>query len=207
MIRIATKPPVRGGVPNAKRPLGFAKDPRFRGRQEKMLDTYAELAPSIGADPELDRQAQIIAVERAGYTRASTDSAKIKQFMKLWKSDESRAYLCELWGLAVSDDKDPVSLAMQLLHTHAVQTDDSWGPRDRGVSLAATREMVKLFIPAQATKVLQASISAKVERPAQFDQESVMQARTILPAGQVVMPPRPPAGTDEDDDDEDDDES
>jgi hypothetical protein len=56
--------------------------------------------------------------------------------------------------------------------------------------------------------VLQASISAKVERPAQFDQESVMQARTILPAGQVVMPPRPPAQTDEDDelDDEEDDE-
>jgi hypothetical protein len=65
--------------------------------------------------------------------------------------------------------------------------------------------MVKLFIPAQATKVLQASISAKVERPAQFDQEPVMQARTILPAGQVVMPPRPPTTTDDDEEGSDDD--
>jgi hypothetical protein len=186
---------------------GFAKDPRFRRKQEKMLEVYAEQAGTIGGDPERDRAAKIAAVERAGYTRAASDGAKLRQFMQLWKSDEARAYLCQLWGLAIEEEKDgdPVALAMRLLHTHAVQTDESWGPRDRMASLSATREMVRLFIPAQTAKVATLNLSAKVERPAQFDTEPVMQARAILPAGQTIAAPTGPTGADDDDEEEDDD--
>jgi hypothetical protein len=175
-----------------------------------MLDAYAEQAGSIGEDKAKDEQAMIVAVERAGYTRATTDRAKIRQFMKLWKSDASRAYLCELWGLAVEPqlDRDPVSLAMRLLHEHAVQDDtDKWGPRDRSVSLSATKEMVKLFIPAQTTKVQSLNLSAKIERPAQFDVEPEMKPRAILPAGQQIAATKSPIRQgEEDDDDEEDDE-
>jgi hypothetical protein len=183
---------------------GFSKDPRIRAKQQKTLEVYAEQVPEIGGDPLADKQAMITAVERAGYIRPTTDSAKVRQFMKLWKSDESRAYLCELWGLAVSEDPDPVSLAMQTLHTHVVQTDETWGPRDRSVSLSAAREMVRLFIPAQTTKILSGHLNAKIERPAEFDIEPVMQARTILPEGQEIAKPVGPTGGDNDDEEEDD---
>jgi hypothetical protein len=190
---------------------GFSKDARIRAKQTKMLDAYAEQAGSIGEDKAKDEQAMIVAVERAGYTRATTDRAKIRQFMKLWKSDASRAYLCELWGLAVEPqlDRDPVSLAMRLLHEHAVQDDtEKWGPRDRSVSLSATKEMVKLFIPAQTTKVQSLNLSAKIERPAQFDVEPEMKPRAILPAGQQIAATKSPIrqGEEDDDDEEDDDE-
>jgi hypothetical protein len=170
-----------------------------------MLEVYAEHAADIGGDKERDQAAMIEAHDRAGYSRAHSEQAKIKKFMQLWKSDEARAYLCTLWGMAIDDeqDQDPVSLAMRLLHTHAVQTDESWGPRDRSVSLSAAREMVKLFIPAQTTKILSGHISAKIERPAEFDQEPVMQARTILPAGQTIVKPAAPVESDEDVEDED----
>ena len=135
-----------------------------------MLDAYAEQAEWIGADPERDRQAKIQAVERAGYTHLTKDESKLKAFMALWKSDESRLYLVQHWALEISEDPDPVSLVMRLLHTHAVQTDESWGERSRSESLAAVREMAKLFIPAQTAKVAPMNLSAKIERPADYDQ-------------------------------------
>lgn len=191
----------------AKKGTGLSREPRIRAKQTAVLDAYAEQVADIGGDPERDRQAQIVAVEKGGYTRAQTEAAKVKQFMRLWKSDEARAYLCELWGLAMESeaDQDPVSLAMRLLHTHAVQTDESWGPRDRGTSLAAVRQMVTLFIPAQTTKIASVHMSTKIERPAEFDNEPAMTARTILPAGQVIAKPTGPVGEADDDEDEDDD--
>ena len=171
-----------------------------------MLDTYAEQAPFIGADPARDRQAQILAVEKAGYTRATTDQAKVKQFMQLWKSDESRAYLCHLWGLANETEPDPVNLAMRMLREHMVQEDEKWGPPDRAVSLAATRQAIAVFIPAQTSKVATLNLSGKIERPAQFDQEPVMEARAILPAGQTIAKPSGPTGAADDDDDDEEDE-
>lgn len=200
----------------AKKGTTLSREPRIRAKQNATLEAYAEHVAEIGGDPERDRQAMIVAVERGGYTRATTESAKVKQFLKLWKSDEARAYLCELWGFAIEGevDQDPVSLAMRLLHTHATQTDESWGPRDRGASLTAVRMMTNLFIPAQTTKIASMHVSAKIERPAEFDQEPVMAARTILPAGQTIAKPTGPpvAGTDvgaaddpdEDEDDDDD---
>lgn len=179
---------------------------RTKQRQRKTLEAYAEQAPSIGGDPARDRQAMIVAVERGGYTRPTTDKAKLKQFMQLWKADESRAYLRELWGLAIEDeaDHDPVGLAMRMLHEHMVQEDERWGPPDRSVSLAATRTAVGIFIPNQTSKVLQASISARVERPVQYDQEPRMEARQILPAGQQITKPSGPTGSEEEDDDDSD---
>lgn len=170
-----------------------------------MLEHYAEQAPFIGDDKERDRSAQIVAVERAGYTRASTDRAKLRQFMKLWKSDESRAYLCHLWGIHVEADHDPVALAMRMVHEHMVQKDEKWGPPDRAVSLAATREAIKLFIPVQTTKILSGHLSAKIERPAQFDQEPVMESRSILPAGQKIAKPVAQSGGDENEEEDEDD--
>ena len=170
-----------------------------------MLEHYAEQAGTIGDDKERDRAAQIVAVERAGYTRPSTDKAKVRQFMKLWKSDESRAYLCELWGIHVEADHDPVALAMKMVHEHMVQEDKKWGPPDRAVSLAATREAIRMFIPAQTSKVATLNLSGKIERPAEFDQEPVMESRSILPAGQKIARPVPPPGPGDEDDEEDDD--
>lgn len=190
----------------AKPPNGLSRRAGTRRRQEKVLEAYAEQAASIGGDPERDRQAKIVAVERAGYTRANTDQAKLRQFMRLWKSDESRAYLCELWGMAIEKEPDPVGLAMRMLHEHMVQDDvERWGARDRAVSLAATRTAVAIFIPNQTSKVMTASMSMKVERPAAYDQEPVMAARTILPAGQKLTKPVAPTGGDDLDEEDDDD--
>jgi hypothetical protein len=182
---------------------GFSKDPRFREREMKTLDVYAELAPSIAGDPRADTAAKIQAVERGGYTNLETDAAKLRQFMRLWKSDDCRLYLYERWGMAVEAHPDPVSLAMQMLHEHMVQEDEKWGPPDRGVSLAATRTVVSIFVPAQTSKVLTANLSARVDRPAEYDVDQPMQARTILPAGQKIAKPTGPTGP-EDDEDEDD---
>ena len=190
------------------KPTTLSREPRIRAKQLKTLEAYAEQAPLIGGDPAADKAAMIQAVERGGYTRPSTDAAKVKQFMKLWKSDEARAYLCELWGLAIEEqtDQDPVALAMRMIHTHVVQTDDSWGPRDRAVSLSAAKEMVRIFIPQQTSKVATLNLSAKVERPAEYDVEPVMEARTILPAGHQIAKPTGPTGeTDDEGEDEDDD--
>lgn len=185
---------------------GFSKDSRCRKREEKMLEVYAELAPSIGGDPERDKQAMIESVERAGYSQLTRPESKLRRFMRLWRSDDSRRYLYELWGVAVEDDPDPVSLAMRMLHEHVVQSDAKWGPPDRAVSLAATRQMIAVFIPNQTSKVLQASFSTRVERPAEFDTDQPMQARAILPAGEKIAKPTGPTGTAQEDDDVDDDE-
>jgi hypothetical protein len=170
----------------------------------KTLDVYAELAPSIAGDPRADTAAKIQAVERGGYTNLETDAAKLRQFMRLWKSDDCRLYLYERWGLAVEAHPDPVSLAMQMLHEHMVQEDEKWGPPDRGVSLAATRTVVSIFVPAQTSKVLTANLSARVDRPAEYDVDQPMQARTILPAGQKIAKPTGPTGPEEDEEEDDD---
>ena len=173
---------------------GFSKDPRIRGRQQKMLEVYAEQAPFIGGDRDRDREAMMTAVDRAGYMKTTRDQAKIALFMKLWKSDEARAYIHELWGLAVDAEPDPVSFAMRMLYTHAAQEDEEWGPRDRATSLAATREIVRIFVPAQTAKVATLNLSARVSRPAEFDTEPVMQSRTILPLGKRLPNQAPPWG-------------
>jgi hypothetical protein len=185
-----------------KNPVGLSREPRIRKRQEKTLEVYAEQAPLIGGDPLADKQAMIQAVERGGYTRPSTDEAKVRQFQKLWKSDEAREYLRELWGLAVVDEPDPVSVAFQTVYNHMTQKDESWGPRDRGVSLAASRVVLGIFVPNQTAKVASMHLTAKVERPAEFDREPIMQARGILPAGQTISKPTGPTGGDDDEDDE-----
>ena len=183
---------------------GFSTDSRVRERQEKMLQVYAEHAPVIGGDKDKDKAAMIEAVDRSGIDlRLTKPEAKIRKFMRLWKSDESRAYLCELWGMTVTAEPDPVSLAMKMLHEHMVQEDESWGPKDRAVSLSATKEAIKVFIPAQTTKIASLNVSAKIDRPEEFNQEPVMQSRTILPAGQKIAKPTGPTGGDEDDDEDD----
>jgi hypothetical protein len=172
---------------------------------ERTMEVYAEQAGTVGGDPERERQAKIVAVERAGYTRAQTEQAKLRQFERLWKSDEARQYLAELWGMAVTEEPDPVSLAFRMLHSHMVQEDESWGPRDRGVSLSASREVIKLFVPAAPTKVLTGHLSAKVERPAAYDTDQPMTARTILPAGTQIAKPTGPTGATDDYEEEGDD--
>ena len=187
---------------------GFSKDPRIRAKQQTAVNAYLEQAADIGGDPERDREAKIMAVERAGYTRATRDKAKVAKFMAIWKSDETRKYVFDWYALSVPDDPDPVSVALRTIHLHTVQDDDSWGPRDRAVSLAAARELVRIFVPPHMSKVATLNLSAKVERPAEFDLEPVMQSRTILPAGQEIAKPTGPTGADDDDEElEDDDDS
>jgi hypothetical protein len=187
------------------KPTGLSREPRIRAKQEATLSAYAEQAGTIGGDPQADRAAKIVAVERGGYTRAQTEEAKLRQFERLWKSDEARQYLAELWGAAVTQEPDPVSLAFRMLHAHMVQEDESWGPRDRGVSLSASREVIKLFVPAAPTKVLTGHLSAKIERPDTYDQEPVMESRSILPAGTQIAKPTGPTGADDDEDPDEDD--
>lgn len=185
------------------KPTGLSREPRIRAKQVAVLEHYAEQAGTIGGDPQADRAAKIVAVDRGGYTRAQTEEAKLRQFERLWKSDEARQYLAELWGAAVTQEPDPVSLAFRMLHAHMVQEDESWGPRDRGVSLSASREVIKLFVPAAPTKVLTGHLSAKVERPAAYDTDQPMTARTILPAGTTIAKPTGPTGSDEEEDSDD----
>jgi hypothetical protein len=184
---------------------GFSKDPRIRARQEGMLEAYAEQVATIGSDPAKDRAAQITAVERK-YSRPQTDEAKLRQFQRLWKSDEAREYLRELWGLAVEEAPDPVSVAFQTVYAHMRQEDESWGPRDRGVSLAASRVVLGIFVPNQTNRTLMGHVSTKIERPETYDQEPAMASRTILPAGTTIAKPTGPTGEADDDEEDDDDE-
>jgi hypothetical protein len=80
-----------------------------------------------------------------------------------------------------------------------------WGPRDRGTSMAATNAAIKMFIPTQTSVSKNLNLSAKIERPEQFDQEPTMRSRTILPAGQKITKPSAPTGADDDDEESDDD--
>ena len=171
---------------------------------EATLDAYAEQVPDIGGDPERDRQAMIEAVERGGYTRAQSDSAKVKQFLRLWKSDEGREYFWNLWTTNLPEAPDPLSLVMSTLYEHVAQNDtEKWGKPSRGESLTATGMLIKLFVPAQTTKVLTGHLSAKVERPAAYDTDQPMTARTILPAGTTIAKPTGPTGADDEEGEDD----
>jgi hypothetical protein len=221
-----------------KKGTGLSREPRIRAKQTAVLEHYAEQAGTIGGDPQADRAAKIVAVERGGYTRAQTEEAKLRQFERLWKSDEARQYLAELWGAAVTQEPDPVSLAFRMLNEHMTQPvvecsacagdgikevtirgsetyitcpacegagkRGEWGPRERSVSLSATNSIVKLFVPAAPTKVLTGHLSARVERPAAYDTDQPMTARTILPAGTTIAKPTGPTGSDEEDEEDDD---
>lgn len=189
------------------KPTGLSREPRIRAKQEKTLEAYAERAAWVAGDHARDQQARIMAVEEGGYTRAQTNEAKLKQFERLWRSDDARQYLAELWSLAVPDQPDPVSVAFQTVYEHMVQNDtDKWGEaRDRSISLSASREVIKLFVPAQTTRVLTGHLSAKVERPAAYDTDQPMTARTILPAGTTIAKPTGPTGSEDDEDPDDDD--
>jgi hypothetical protein len=184
---------------------GFSKDQRSARKQRKVIEVYAEHIGTIGGDKEKDRTAQIQAVERAGYTRPTTDDAKVRRFMKIYKTDAARQHLAELYSISVPEEPDPVSLSFRLIHEHAVQNNvDYWTApgRDRAISLAATRELVKIFVPNQTSRVATLNLSAKVERPEAYDNEPTMTARTVLPAGQQITKPVAPVEDDEDADDD-----
>jgi hypothetical protein len=178
---------------------------RVAQKHRAVIEAYAEQAGEIGGDPARDKAAQIEAIDRAGYTRFTRPEAKLAFFRKLWKTDEARMYMLELWGVATEDEEDPVSLSLRLLRTHAVQEDESWGPRSRSESLSAIRQMTQIFVPNQTTKIDQRSVSVRVERPAQFDTEPVMEARSILPEGQNIAKNVTPSGPGDEEDGEDDD--
>ena len=63
--------------------------------------------------------------------------------------------------------------------------------------------LIKLFVPAQTTKVLTGHLSAKVERPAAYDTDQPMTARTILPAGTTIAKPTGPTGADDEEGEDD----
>lgn len=175
-----------------------------RHRQQKAIDAYVEQAGQIGSDREKDKAAKVVAMDRAGFVHFETPEAKVRHFNRIWRGDDTRQYLCECWGFANEDDPDPISFAMRWYREHVEQKDPRWGDPDRGQSLAALAGMTKIFIPTQTAKVATLSLSAKVERPAEFDVEPEMQARAILPAGQSIVKPEPPPAKDEagDEDDE-----
>jgi hypothetical protein len=174
-----------------------------RERQFRALDAYVEQASEIGGDPQKDREAKALAMDRAGFLRAQTLEAKVKHFNRIWRGDDARAYICELWAIENEDAPDPISFATRVLRGHMEQTDDSWGPRDRTASLQATAQFVKIFVPAQTMKVDTRSVVARIERPAEFDVEPKMESRGILPAGQVIAKPVSPSGDDPDDENDD----
>lgn len=170
-----------------------------RHRQQKAIDAYVEQAGQIGLDREKDKAAKVVAMDRAGFVHFETAEAKVRHFNRIWRGDETRQYLCDIYAMGVPEDPCPVSLVGRVLREHALQTDPSWGPRDRTASLSAVAQLTKIFIPTQTAKVATLSLSAKVERPAEFDVEPEMQARAILPAGQVIAKPeRSDPGDDED---------
>jgi hypothetical protein len=145
-------------------------------------------------------------MDRAGFLRAQTLEAKVKHFNRIWRGDDARAYICELWAIENEDAPDPVSFITRVLREHAEQRDERWGKPDRTTSLAAAAQLTKIFVPAQTMKVDTRSVVARIERPAEFDVEPKMESRGILPAGQVIAKPAPSSGEPEDDDEEDDDE-
>lgn len=188
-----------------KKTSGFSKDDRFRTREEKALEIYVGQADFIGNDPERDRLAKIEAVDRSGNRRLTNADAKIKWFNRLWKSDEVREYMREIWAFEIEEDPDPISLIMRMVKEHMVQDNSKWGPPDRSVSMQATNAAIKMFIPTQTTVSKNLNLTAKLERPEQLDQERPMVSRTVLPAGQKITKPAAPTGADEESDDEDDD--
>ena len=65
--------------------------------------------------------------------------------------------------------------------------------------------MIRLFIPAQTTKIASVHMSTRIDRPAAYDDEPQMEARSILPAGTKIAKPTGPTGGDDDEADDDDD--
>ena len=160
-----------------------------RERYAKVVLSYAEEAGSIGADAELDRLAAIRAIDRAGYTRAVTDKAKLRKFKAIW-------------GFAVPEASDPLAVMQRAVYEHIVQEDGSWGERDRTVSLAAVDRAMRMFVPTQTHKIDQRRVVVTVDRPAEPGGPKPMSARNILPAGQTLVGPQPcvPEDGDEEDD-------
>ena len=173
-----------------------------RERYAKVVLSYAEEAGSIGADAELDRLAAIRAIDRAGYTRAVTDKAKLRKFKAIWGSDAARALLYETWGFAVPEASDPLAVMQRAVYEHIVQEDGSWGERDRTVSLAAVDRAMRMFVPTQTHKIDQRRVVVTVDRPAEPGGPKPMSARNILPAGQTLVGPQPSVPEDGDEEDD-----
>ena len=187
--------------------MGRGQRAGTRERQFKAVDAYVEQAGAIGADSERDRAAKVVAMDRAGFVHFETPEAKVRHFNRIWRGDDTRAYICESYAMANPDDACPLSFIARNLREHVEQRDRRWGSPDRSTSLAALAQMTKIYVPSQTAKVATLSLSARVERPAEFDVEPEMAARAILPAGQTIAKPAPPPGDEAGDEEEDDDET
>jgi len=183
--------------------VGYGQKLGTRTRQFKAVDAFLEQADAIGADPVKDRAAKIQAIKRAGFVQFQTEEAMIRHFDRIWRGDDTRAYICQQYAMAFEEDPCPISFYARVVRGHMLQEDPAWGPKDRGTSLQAAAQFAKVFIPTQTSKVATLNLSARVERPAEFDVEPEMQARAILPAGQSIVKPEPPPAKDEDGDEDD----
>lgn len=174
-----------------------------RLRHEKVVLAYAEEAGEIGIDPEKDRAAQIRAMERGGYTKHTTERGRLRKFKAIWGSDASRELLYRVWGFEIPEAPDPLAVMQRVLYEHMTQTDESWGPRDRGASLQAVAQASKMFVPAQTAKIDKRTIVAHVDRPQEFAGGGAMTARNVLASTTGVgVTTSEPAGDDEEDEDD-----
>ncbi|MGO9000191.1 MAG: hypothetical protein ACLQVI_43235 [Polyangiaceae bacterium] len=142
-------------------------------------------------------------MDRAGFVHFETDEAKVRHFNRIWRGDDTRAYICESYAMANPDDACPLSFIARNLREHVEQRDSRWGAPDRSASLAALSQMTKIYVPSQTARVATLSLSARVDRPSEFDGEPAMAARAILPAGQKIAKPVPPPGDEDEEGDGD----
>lgn len=92
-----------------------------RARHAAVVLAYAEEAGEVGGDVAKDRAAQLRALERGGYTRAVSETARLRKFRAIWGSDASRMLLMETWGFAVPEAADPLAVMQKTLYEHMTQ--------------------------------------------------------------------------------------
>jgi hypothetical protein len=144
-----------------------------------------------------DRAAKLKAMDESGIlgTHVPKDEGKrVRSFDRLLKAPDVNRYIVETWGIAVEDD-NPVQRYMRKIDEHAMQRED---PR---LSLDASKFALSKMLAPPTQRIQSASV---VTRPAEFDAEPTMAARTILPEGQHVSKPPAPASFDDVEDEEQD---
>jgi hypothetical protein len=186
---------------------------RTRLRHEAVVLAYCEEAGEIGLDPERDRAAKLRALERGGYTRAVNEKVRLRKFSQIWNGDAARELIADVWAMTVPEAPDPIAVMQRTLYEHMTQNDPSWGERDRSASLAAVAQAGKMFVPQQTVRVDSRSVVARIDRPAQYE-EPTMISRPLGDTPKAVAAPvgATPVGAtpvvaepDDDDDDEGDD--
>jgi hypothetical protein len=168
---------------------------------DRAVDLYLEeVSAGRAGTPESDRAAKLKAVGESGIlgTHVPKDEGeRVRSFDRLLRAPDVNRYIVEMWGIAVEDD-NPVQRYMRKIDEHAMQGND---PR---LSLDASKFALSKMLAPPTQRIQSASVVAHVTRPAEFDNEPLMESRSILPAGQHITKPPAPASIDDVEDEEQD---